>query len=159
MFTYWKRALGALFLFLTSCMAPNSPWEYGWMDSSCQSFRSQRLLLPADNLFRGMSLELTQTQSGLNAYLNIYSLSFPKNPANPSYIQVNMTVEKESWVFLAIRLEGGQRALLPQEACNLLIDQLLQGKEVFLSVEKYHTAASPIGFSKLFKKFNIQKPL
>lgn len=151
-FIFSKRAIIALFFFLTSCSSSSPQWIYGKMDSCCQDFRSQKLLQPAKNLYQDISIELVETRSGLRVYLNTHSIPFITDLKNPNLIQVKMRAGDENRLFAAYRLKGGQKALLSQNGSSWLISALLENKEVTLSIDRYSTVASPNDFFHFFEK-------
>lgn len=139
---YKKRALIALFFFITSCSTTPRQWNCENIDAHHPCFKCSRMILNSDKEFRGLQFEITRTSSGIRAYISTLSLSFPKNPK----VEVVMEVGDKTTIILAERLEGGQRLLLTPPDTDIIIQNLLQGKTLTLSIGRYSSEIVPTGF-------------
>src|ERR1700728_419106 len=98
-----KRALAALFLFFTACSAPTCAPEWVLQTKivrqSC--FNSSRLYFPTKDTFCGLEMEIGSVESGIRAYLNVFS--FPINPENPiqNTVTVSIGASEETQTFTA----------------------------------------------------------
>ncbi|NGX42553.1 MAG: hypothetical protein K940chlam7_00833 [Chlamydiae bacterium] len=145
-----KRVMLALFFFLSSCSQKCTDWQYQETVTCCHYYNSGRLIHFPQNHFRGVSLEISRGHTGLRAYVNVYSLSLPKEDEDPTKTMVTISSEDGSFDVIAERLEGGQRLLLPLDATNAIIKSLLECKTVCISTGRFKSEISPYGFSKYY---------
>ncbi len=155
MYTYLrKKAWTAFLLFLYSCAAATqAKWEYDEVISHYPAVSSATLYFEPCNLFREMRLEICRTCSGLKTYLSIFSLSLPQEASNPHKTSITLACDGLELTFLADRLEGGQRLLLPKEAEEALIRWMLEDHIVTITCGRFQTEVPPKDFLKLHALF------
>ncbi len=147
------RAIFALFLILHSCTPCNREWCYQEVRAESPCVHSKRILLLPENQYRGIGLQFVRTRSGEWAYLDIYSLCFPKEREGPDSTLVHISSEEGSHEFRADRFEGGQRLLLPKDAEIFLIEELLKCRTLRISAGKYRDEITPRAFRAAYSKF------
>lgn len=98
--------------------------------------------------------------SGMRMYLNAYSQSFPYDESHPEIVQVTIQLPGESPLVIdAQRLAGGQRLLLPDEAAELIVYALLNGRGLDIFVGHYHAEIPSENFNPLFTQFSTSVPV
>jgi len=142
----------AIILVAASCQPASNSWEVKETKSQHRSHQAIRLAKKPDNPFRGMELEFVRTASGRRAYLNVYSLAFPSMGVDGKQTEVLIKSGEIEHRFLASRLEGGQRLLLPEDAKNLLIEQLTNHQKVVIISGRFDVEVSPGEFPSLKNK-------
>lgn len=70
-------------------------------------------------------------------YLNVFNFEFPILGEDEGYSEVLVTVDEYRYAFAAIRFAGGQKIALPEEAQELVLDALLNGKSLKIQVGRY----------------------
>lgn len=106
-----------------------------------------------DNSLSGLSLEVQCTRyTGMRMYISIFSLAFPKEKDNPAATKVNVAWDEGSYTFLAHRLEGGQKLLVPDEDAQKILRLLSEGQTLEIRVGRYVSEVHPTGFSKAYKE-------
>lgn len=143
-----------LFLFLTSCSSPKAKWEASETGTKHTPYKAFRITQKPDNVFRGMELEFVCTSSGLRSYLNIFSLKFPNNSIECKKTKISIHSNDQTIEFLANRLEGDQRLLIPFEAQSFLIHQLSKSNSVKIMVGRFEVEISPDDFVSYLPKLN-----
>lgn len=143
-----KRAVRALFFFLTSCSTTPCQWNCENIDAHHPCFKCSRMILNSTSEPRGLQLEITRTSSGIRTYISTLSLSFPKGPK----VQISLEVDNKTTHFFAERLEGGQKLLLTPTDAEMIIQNLLQGKTTTLSVGRYSSEIVPTGFQRAYRE-------
>ena len=151
--------IGGLFLlfFLSSCnsrvlckSSKSCPPEENRKD------RTKKLIFPSIDEFRGMSLEILYTPSGTYGYLSVSFLSFPKDKEQPAKTLVKICSNDTIYTFLAERLGGEQKILLPKEALLLVISTLKKGGSLSISSGRYHLEISPSStYTEIHSKFGF----
>ncbi len=146
-----KNCFFLLFL-LPSCSC-GPCWVYREVDTSCPSNNSAFLSYPVLNGFNGIEVQLLRGDFGTLAYLNIPCREIPPLPDAPRYANVLLIIEEDYYSFQAIRMEGGQRLLLPDEATDLLIHALLNCVSVVIALPSHYAEICPMRFESLYRKF------
>lgn len=152
-----KRVLITLFLlfFTMSCSENCRQWEYDEINTHCSCYDSSRVYLPLCNRFCELEVEIIVDACATRTYLNALLLDLPFEEDNPSKTSVTINVEEQKFEFLADRFEGGQKILLPSEAQNLIIENLLQNKDMTIVVGRYVTEVTAKNFGKIYQKLNF----
>ncbi len=150
------RALAVLPLifFLSSCVEPSScDWQREEYHSHFPGYSSKIISLPPANDDFGLELELASysTESD-RMYINLFSLPIPENPNRPKKVDVAIAFESSTETVEADLFSGGQRILLPPEAAQKIIDSLLEGQAVTISVDRYRGEIYPENFSFNFSE-------
>lgn len=79
-------------------------------------------------------------------YLNAFTLLFPTNADDEEHTTVIFCIEETTQTFLAERLLGGQRLLLPDEAMQLTMETLQENKTIEITVGRYQATLIPDNF-------------
>ena len=152
-----------LALFLLSGCRSDTSWTVDRVASGHSKFNSTKLTYTAADPINGLDLEFLKTQEHLYVYLNVHSVPIPPLKTDPHHSFVYITVDTEKRRFEALRREGGQRLLLPEDAINLITSSLDQQLPVEITVSGYSSLISPSDFSKKYKKNtthpHFRKPL
>lgn len=90
-----------------------------------------------------MEVEFVRTASGLRSYLNVHSLKFAEETAHAKKTEIVLISDGTERHYLADRLEGGQRLLLPPEAQEFLLDQLAENHSVRVVSGRFDVEVSP----------------
>lgn len=135
-------------LLAVSCQSSPPSWKVSETKSRHPSYQACSISQKPDNPYRGMELEFVRTSSRTHAYLNVFSLTFPSDRLDENKTKVVIKIEDEEQIFLAHRLEGGQRLLLPEDARDLLVQALLENKPVAMIAGRFDVKISPGNFSK-----------
>jgi len=138
-------------LLLSGCRSDTS-WTVDHVASGRSRFNSTKLTYTAADPINGLDLEFLKTREHLYVYLNVHSVPIPPLKTDPHHSFVYITVDTERHRFEAVRREGGQRLLLPEDAINLIISSLNQQLPVEIAVSGYSSLISPSDFSKKYKK-------
>lgn len=145
-----KRASMALFFFFIACSSDCSLWQHDIVRTKCSKYDSDRIILRPNNIFRGLELELARTCSGDRMYVNVFSLSLPRDPDHPSKTKITIITEDEEYHVLADRLEGGQRLLLPGTTADFIIQKLLEDQAICISIGRYRSEIYPNDFREAY---------
>lgn len=142
-------------LILTGCRS-QTPWTTDRISSGQSKFNSTKLAYTAEDPINGLDLEFLKIQDTLYAYLNVHSVPIPplkKGEGNGiQYSAVYITIGPEKHRFEAIRREGGQRLLLPNDAADLILSSLKKELPVGIAVSGYSSLVTPSDFAKQYKK-------
>lgn len=96
-----------------------------------------------------VSFELIRSGGKDWGYVNNIAFGF-----TPPMAEVGMTVEGQTYLFYGQVLGGFQRLLLPEEATQVIVDSLLAGRSVRLSVAGYEAFLYPYNFALLYGRMN-----
>lgn len=148
----WFAILSLFFFF--SCSKPCQEWEFGQVVTPCPCYNSGRLFLPTTDPSRGLEIEIIHASSNNETllYLGAYSLEFTGTKENPNKTLVTVTIDEQSIVVAADRLEGGQKLLMPPEATQTIINALLENRVVRLKTGRYQTEILNANFCELYYK-------
>ncbi len=140
-----------LSLHLTSCRS-NSHWALNRVESGNPQFDSTKLTFYSTDPINGIDLELLNTHQQLYVYLNVHSVPIPPLKTDPKHALVHITIGKEKHRVEALRREGGQRLLLPEDAVQLILDALKKEQSLDLAISGYRVSIDPEGFSERYEK-------
>lgn len=119
-----------ILLLMTSCSNKKALWEISETKTRHTSHQAFRISQKPNNIFRGIEVEFVRTSSGLRTYLNVHTLAFTENRFNHKKTEIVFISGGDEKSFLADRLEGGQRLLLPMEAQEFLLEKLSKNQSV-----------------------------
>jgi hypothetical protein len=91
----------------------------------------------------------------LDVYLYSLTLLFPCNTDDPCTSNVTICVDDARHIFTAERLQGGQCLRLPEEARDLIICSLLEGKCPEITVGRYQATLIHDNFRKVFSQLSM----
>lgn len=97
-----------------------------------------------------MELELVRTVEGIRLYLNVFGLEIPATSCDGIFSSVFISFREYSYTFVADRLLGGQRLLIPKNVQDDIVNNLQEGQPVFIRVGHYQSDIYPEQFLKLF---------
>lgn len=140
-----KKALGAFFLILLSaCDSPCRSWQTWEVNTCYQEFNSSRQLLRAEEGFCTLDVALFRDCAGMRLYADTRVLYFPFDPDNPSEIACAVAIGDQPPVSVVVkRLDGGQRILFDDAATQEIVNALLAGNCVDLSIGQFRTRLIP----------------
>lgn len=156
-----KRVLAALFLlFCFSCTNPCQQWEWERIQTHYLEFDSAKLSWWTSDPCQGVDVQIVCTTCETLIYfdLNIFEFPFIENDPLKTEVLI-LTDENREYCFVADRLEGGQRLLLPAEAGSLILDLLSAGSSFTISIENYSETVLSTNFDRAFqqtRKFSNQ---
>lgn len=107
--------------------------------------------LPKDDL-KGVQLQLIQGEFGIVAYVNVTSREILPLKENEKYSRVTLLIDQKPHPFSALRMEGNQRLLLPEEATKLLLEALHSEQTVAIALQGYFSEISKGEFVHFYKK-------
>jgi hypothetical protein len=146
-----QGCLCILALFLFNCAGNCRKWFLEEEITACPQYNSGKLYLPAEEICRGLELEIVRSASGMRMYLNTFSLPFSPDNSNPNLSPFFITIAcDEPALFLGELLEGGQRVLLPIEVSQQIVSALLDNQSVVIKAGRYQTEIVPTSFAKLY---------
>lgn len=151
-FLFKKRALLALFYFsmMSSCSQLQREWQFEKTIVANPCYNSGKIYLATTDKFSGIELECTRSALGVEIFLNIYSLTFPRSCHHSDESTVSLIINEQTITFAAVLFEGEQRLHLPSIASELIIATLLKGESVGIRVGRYKTELTALNFPKLF---------
>ena len=147
-----KRVFVALFLILvsSSCSSPCHQWKFAAIKADCPSATYVKVYLPECNAFNGLEAELVCNNCDMQFYLNAKTLLLPCSCNDQNHTELKIVVCENEYKFMAERLLGGQRLLLPEDARQLIICSLLEGNDVEVTVGRYQAMLISEGFAKTY---------
>jgi hypothetical protein len=162
-FSLKKRTPNVLFFFLLffsfSCVKPCQQWEMDHIEAQCPYYNSTKIYLPALNSFSNLEVEIVRTANETRMYFNIFTLEFPWICEDESKTEVCLVIDQQEYRFLADRLEGGQRLLLPPDALELVVQTLLQYAPVQAIVGRYTADIIPNNFCVVYNRLLLKTQL
>lgn len=155
-----EGALLLLSLFFASC-ASSQPvvWKEETVYCSIRSSHSSRLALAPENPAREMGIEFVLGPNNESLFLTSFCHEFPESLKNPGHLEVFVSFGgDEETVFLAKRMKGGQKLLIPKDKSRLLVKLLFENCSVTFRAGCLKTTVDPISFKTsyqhLFSKFH-----
>ncbi len=94
-------------------------------------------------------------KNNLRTYLEVHSQTIPPYRNNPKEALVKITVGEKTHHGIVHRHQGGQRATLPQDLQEIIVQHLQAGSPVKLELIGYSTTLQPADFSLAYQE--IQK--
>ncbi len=107
------------------------------MTKTAQEHRSARVTFTPDSTFCTLQLELLQGEFGTIGYLNTVRGNLPPTD------KVTIAIGEKISIVDGIRLEGNQKMRLPDQATELIIDSLLEEKQIKIILQNYHVQVEP----------------
>ncbi len=134
-----------LVLFLASCSNKKCPWIVATDCSASDYYRSVKVFNTVCNTFRDIRLEIVSIGCDWEAFLVVQSVPVIEPGAMPM-IPVSMWIDDYQTIFSVSVYEGGQKALLPKEIAEIIIDALQQQQEVVIEMGRYKSRIPWEGF-------------
>ena len=134
-----------LLLFLWGCQS-SSAWHVSHQKGSQKEFDSSRLSYPVHDRVNGVAVEMIYAKKGLRTYLDVYSQMIPPHQGNGKEAFVKIKAAEQTYQGIAHRHQGGQRATLPAELQQIVVDHLLKGSPVTIELIGYSTTLLPHNF-------------
>lgn len=170
-----KKAVSAFFLLFFSFLSCSSPssWQSSHHYQSPRAYRSKQILCKASDSYKTIQLEIIKTPSSLCAYLHTLSQEFSELESFKGYSEVTLSTENDKKLFIAPRLQGGQKILLPEEALQWILNALNQNETVLVQVgshlgefpitdlpqEIHHLSLSPSGIRERLEQCSLSGSL
>jgi len=137
-----------ILLSLASCSPPCHQWKLASIKAHCPAANYVKVYLPACNTFNGLEAEFMCSNGDMQLYLNSLTLQLPCDPCDPDHVNVNVTIGDDTFTYVADRLLGGQRLVMPEDAREQIICALLEGNDVDISIGRYETTLISQSFAK-----------
>jgi hypothetical protein len=139
--SYWRKGalilLHALLLASCSFNTTTTAWQSDQVDSPVsQSILSQKWI-DIGPQFLPVEVEVTDGPQGRYVYLNGKNRFFAKagiDSEGYDVTDVELAVDGETHKFLAKRLAGGQRLLVPQQTADQLLQALDTGASIVIAI-------------------------
>lgn len=133
-------------------------WHVTHQSGSQKEFDSARLSYPVRDKVNEVAVEMIYAKNSLRTYLAVLSQKIPPYQGNEKEACVVIKTPSEQITGVAHRHAGGQRATLPENLQQIVIDHLLQGSPVTIELVGYSTTLKPADFKTFYEKLN-QKPV
>lgn len=150
----WRAILALCLLYLPSCTSSKCrEWDLQEIITKCSHYNGGRIILGPDSDCSFLELEIMRNSSGVRIFINILLMQAP--PLNGNSYLTTATVQfgdEEPWIVHPYLLEGGQRLLLPGDASDLLISQLLDDQSFTIKIGRSYITVIPDGFTENFKR-------
>jgi hypothetical protein len=148
-----KKLVGILWgcVLLVSC-SRQSHWSHEKIHSHQEKFSYSKVVYRGGDPIRGVDLEFIQSENYFKTYLLVHSIAVPCIKGNPKKILVKIEIDGVTIACEADRLEGGQRFVLEEKMAHILIDTLLDKKNVIISIPGYRSPIAALGFKEHFSK-------
>ncbi len=141
----------SLLVVLWGCSA-SSEWQVSHQKGSQKEFNSARLSYPIRDKVNGVGVEMVYVKNNLKTYLEVHSQTIPPYKNNPKEALVKMTTGEKTIHGIAHRHEGGQRATLPADLQEILVDSLRKGSPVTVELIGYSTTLEPHDFALAYQE-------
>lgn len=146
-----RRKFFFLLLFLWGCSS-SPTWNISHQKGSQKEFDSSRLSYPLRDKVNGIGVEMVFAKNNLRTYLEVHSQTIPPYRNNPKEALVKITAGKKTVHGIVHRHQGGQRASLPQDLQELIVNHLLEGSQVKLELIGYSTTLQPSDFPLAYQE-------
>lgn len=100
-----------------------------------------------------MVVELIKTCDGVSMFLTVKACKFPSLDKDFCKTPVCFIQGSCSQEFVADRLLGGQKLLVPEETMQWLIEKLLNGETFVLKTGRYSVEVVPTDFARKYREF------
>lgn len=138
--------------FLSCCSSSPSRWDLETTTTSGARYNSARLTLPHDILTIPSGLQLCRGRQGWECYAYTVNRPFPARDDNAREADSVITIDGEDHPVVVHLLQGGQRALLPHEWAEKIVDALLDGKECSMQIGYHRLSIPHDGFASQWQK-------
>lgn len=133
-------------------------WQVSHQKGSQKEFDSARLSYPVHDRVNGVAVEMIYAKQSLRTYLEVHSQMIPPYQGNPQEALVKIKTQDQTVHGIAHRHQGGQRATLPPELQQTVVDHLLKGTPVTIELIGYSTTLQPQDFALSYQEMQ-NKPL
>lgn len=140
---------------LTGCSRSDS-WKVSHIQSGSKQFSSSRLSYRSPDPVNGVDVQFLSLDESCHLYLHVHSHPIKPYMGDPKKALVQVKTEDKTTSYFAIRHQGGQRLLLPDEAKDYIVEKLKSGQFVTISTSGYSSTLTPESFDK--KYFLLEKP-
>lgn len=151
---YRKGWVITLFFFFVSCSTPCHQWYLEETITSCPCYNSAILVLPVQNKFKELEIEIVRGPYDTKMYLNAFSLPFPLDSEDPDKTQILLAIDGKTETIVADRLLGGQRLWIPTDVSEQIISALLNDQVVHIGIGRYQTDIIQENFNCLYSDLN-----
>ena len=141
-----RRKLAFLLLFLYGCQSPNH-WQVSHQKGSQKEFDSAKISYPVRDKVNGVAVEMIYAKEGLRTYLEVHSQMIPPYQSDLKKALVKIKTSGKTLQGVAHRHQGGQRASLPHDLQQAIVDSLLGGHPVTIELIGYSTTLQPHDFA------------
>lgn len=144
------KKLAALF-FLWGCQS-SPTWYVSHQGGAEKQFESARLAYPVRDKVNEVAVEMVYAKESTRTYLSVLTQRILPFQGNPKEARVTLKIAEQTIEGIAHRHQGGQRAMLPQELQEVLIQHLLEGTPVTIQLEGYSTTLDPDQFALSYQE-------
>lgn len=144
-------ALVLITLLKTSCCPQYNHWKLAAIKADCPTASYVKVYLPPCNTFNGLEAVFMSCNGNMHLYFNALTLLFPCLCNDENHSEVVIIIKDESYRFIAERLQGGQRLLMPEESMLLITLCLLEKECVEVSIGRYHALLTHENFEKSYR--------
>lgn len=141
----------AVLLFLWGCQS-SPTWVVSHQEGAEKQFESARLTYPVRDKVNEVAVEMIYAKESTRTYLSVLSHKIPPYQGNPKEARVTLKIADQTLQGVAYRHQGGQRASLPQELQEVLIQHLLAGTPVTVQLDGYSTILEPEQFALSYQE-------
>ena len=147
----WSLTAGAILCLalLTSCHKSDN-WKYAQIQSGSPKFSSAKLSYFSADIINGIDLEFLALDTSCHLYLQVHCHPLKEYNGNPNQVLITVKCEQASQKFIAMRHKGGQRALLPENAMQYIIDCLQNNHPITISTSGYSSRIPAESFTKKY---------
>lgn len=149
-----KEGIFFLLLFFMASCSKSCYWKYQEIETQCPLYRTASLFHQSDNQFSGLKLEFLKGSYGTKGFISVFASEIPPALEDPKMSRVIIAIDETVESFLAVRMEGGQKVLLPENATFLLIDALQAQRKVVVALDGYYSEIPACDFPKFYKSFD-----
>jgi len=143
-------------IFVSSCSSVGQ--RQGWVLEKAITpyaiYDASRIFLPVDDQFRGLEVVYVRGSQGVCMFINACSIPFPTDDTCPDKTDVVVEIADSFYVVRADRLKGGQRLLMPCDITENIVEALLVGCPVYITIGRYCGELIPDNFEKVYRELN-----
>ncbi len=122
-----------LFLFLSSCSKPLSPWKIDKVETNNPQYNSTRLVYSDKNA----RFELYVTANETVGYFSVTSLPIPSLADDPSKSKITLIIEPEEEHVITHRITGGQKIIFPEITLIKILNAMKKQQIVTIKTGRY----------------------
>ena len=143
--TKYFFSFGIVVFLLSSC-SDSCYWRYQRIKTEPACYSSELIHYVPKNSCNNIDIEFLKGEYGILGYIGVYCKEIPPASINPKTSEVVIAIENQAMRYYALRMEGGQRLLLPEAATDQLMAAFCAGKCAIIGLEGYYAEVSGIDF-------------
>lgn len=134
-----------LFFFACSQHEPQQ-WQHVSVPTCYPRCEFSKTYFPICNDFSGLETEILTACGRSSLYFNVNTLQIPSDQNHSGYVTVSLIIDDQTFTFISELMQGGQRVKLADAGKDLIIDTLVSGRPVTVTIGRYKTVLTPCGF-------------